>query len=230
MQDMVRVVVDAMGGDNAPGEIVKGAVEALNAREDIFIYLTGRKPVIEAELSKYTFPKERLEIVHTEEVIETAEPPVMAIRRKKDSSIVKGMNMVKQKEADAFVSAGSSGAILVGGQVIVGRIKGIERPPLAPLIPTEERSFSPDRLWGKRGCQTFPSGAVCKDRFHLHGKCYGSQKSESRAGQHRCGRGKGQCTCKRDVSTCSKNVKSINFIGSVEARDIPQGVCGCDRL
>ena len=73
MQDMVRVVVDAMGGDNAPGEIVKGAVEALNAREDIFIYLTGRKPVIEAELSKYTFPKERLEIVHTEEVIETAE-------------------------------------------------------------------------------------------------------------------------------------------------------------
>ena len=85
MQDMVRVVVDAMGGDNAPGEIVKGAVEALNAREDIFIYLTGRKPVIEAELSKYTFPKERLEIVHTEEVIETAEPPVMAIRRKKDS-------------------------------------------------------------------------------------------------------------------------------------------------
>ena len=137
MQDMVRVVVDAMGGDNAPGEIVKGAVEALNAREDIFIYLTGRKPVIEAELSKYTFPKERLEIVHTEEVIETAEPPVMAIRRKKDSSIVKGMNMVKQKEADAFVSAGSSGAILVGGQVIVGRIKGIERPPLAPLIPTK---------------------------------------------------------------------------------------------
>ena len=93
MQDMVRVVVDAMGGDNAPGEIVKGAVEALNAREDIFIYLTGRKPVIEAELSKYTFPKERLEIVHTEEVIETAEPPVMAIRRKKDSSIVKGMNI-----------------------------------------------------------------------------------------------------------------------------------------
>ena len=138
MQDIVKVVVDAMGGDNAPGEIVKGAVEALNAREDIFVYLTGRKPVIEKELSKYTFPKDRLEIVHAEEVIETAEPPVMAIRRKKDSSIVKGMNMVKQKEADAFVSAGSTGAVLVGGQVLVGRIKGIERPPLAPLIPTKD--------------------------------------------------------------------------------------------
>ena len=87
----MKIIVDAMGGDNAPGEIVKGAIEALNARKDIFIYLTGRKPDIEAELSKYTFPRERLEIVHTEEVIETAEPPVMAIRRKKDSSIVKGM-------------------------------------------------------------------------------------------------------------------------------------------
>ena len=138
MQDLVKVVVDAMGGDNAPEEIVKGAVEAVNRQEDIFVYLTGRKADIEGELRKYTFPKERVEIVHAEEVIETAEPPVMAIRKKKDSSIVVGMNMVKRGEADAFVSSGSSGAILVGGQLIVGRIKGIERPPLAPLIPTKD--------------------------------------------------------------------------------------------
>lgn len=85
----------------------------------------------------YTYPKEQIEIVDAPEVIEMAEPPVLAIRRKKQSSIVVGMNMVKNKEADAFVSAGSSGAVLVGGQVIVGRIKGIQRPPLAPLIPTE---------------------------------------------------------------------------------------------
>lgn len=138
MQDLVKVVVDAMGGDNAPEEIVKGAIEAVNEREDIFIYLAGKKEVIEKELTNYTFPKDRVEIVHAEEVIETAEPPVMAIRRKKDSSIVVGMNMVKRGEADAFVSSGSSGAILVGGQLIVGRIKGIERPPLAPLIPTKD--------------------------------------------------------------------------------------------
>ena len=80
--------------------------------------------------------KRQIEIIPASEVIETAEPPVMAIRRKKDSSIVVAMNLVKKGEADAFVSAGSSGAILVGGQVIVGRIKGVERPPLAPLIPT----------------------------------------------------------------------------------------------
>ena len=87
-----------------------------------------------AELQKYTYDKNRLEVVNTTEVIETAEPPVNAIRRKKDSSIVVGMKMVKEGKADAFVSAGSSGAILVGGQVIVGRIKVVERPPLASLI------------------------------------------------------------------------------------------------
>ena len=137
MQEITRVVLDAMGGDHAPAEMVKGAIDAVNMRDDIVVILTGQKDVIEDELKKYTYPAERIEIVNAEEVIETAEPPVMAIRKKKNSSIVVGMNMIKNKEADAFVSAGSSGAILVGGQVIVGRIKGVERPPLAPLIPTE---------------------------------------------------------------------------------------------
>ena len=95
-------------------------------------------PHLLEDITKQDYPAEQIEVIHAEEVIETAEPPVNAIRKKKQSSIVVGMNMVKQKEADAFVSAGSSGAILVGGQVIVGRIKGIERPPLAPLIPTEK--------------------------------------------------------------------------------------------
>ena len=135
---ITKVALDAMGGDNAPGEIVKGAVDAVVARPDIKVFLVGQQETVKQELAKYTFPAEQIEVVHAEEVIETAEPPVNAIRKKKQSSIVIGMNMVKQKEADAFVSAGSSGAILVGGQVIVGRIKGIQRPPLAPLIPTEK--------------------------------------------------------------------------------------------
>ena len=136
MSDITKVALDAMGGDHAPAEMVKGAVEAVNKREDIKILLTGQKELLRNALSEYTYPKERIEIIPASEVIETAEPPVMAIRRKKDSSIVVAMNLVKKGEADAFVSAGSSGAILVGGQVIVGRIKGVERPPLAPLIPT----------------------------------------------------------------------------------------------
>lgn len=138
MQDVTKIAVDAMGGDNAPGEIVKGAVDAVLGREDIKVFLVGQEDVVKEELEKYNYPKEQIEVIHAEEVIETAEPPVNAVRKKKQSSIVIGMNLVKQKEVDAFVSAGSSGAILVGGQVIVGRIKGIERPPLAPLIPTEK--------------------------------------------------------------------------------------------
>ena len=138
MEEMVRVAVDAMGGDHAPGELVKGAVDAVTMRKGILVLLVGQTAVIQEELAKYTYPKEQISIVEAPEVIETAEPPVMAIRRKKKSSIVVGMNLVKQGEADAFVSAGSSGAVLVGGQVIVGRIRGVERPPLAPLIPTEK--------------------------------------------------------------------------------------------
>ena len=138
MAEFVNVAVDAMGGDNAPVETVKGAIEAINADKRVKVFLVGREAVIREELKKYTYDAEQLEIVHTEEVIETAEPPVMAIRKKKDSSIVKSMYMVKEGTCDALVSAGSTGAVLVGGQVIVGRIKGVERPPLAPLIPTEK--------------------------------------------------------------------------------------------
>lgn len=138
MQDITRVALDAMGGDNAPHEIVKGAVDAVSSRKDIKVFLVGKEDVVKEELAKYSYPAEQIEVVHAEEVIEMAEPPVIAIRKKKQSSMVVGMNMVKQNQADAFISAGSSGAILVGGQLIVGRIKGIRRPPLAPLIPTED--------------------------------------------------------------------------------------------
>ena len=115
MAEYVNVAVDAMGGDNAPAEIVKGAVEAVNADKRVKVFLVGKEPVIREELKAYSYDAEQLEVVHAEEVIETAEPPVMAIRRKKDSSIVKAMYMVKNGECDAFVSAGSTGAVLVGG-------------------------------------------------------------------------------------------------------------------
>ena len=138
MSEITKVVLDAMGGDNAPKEMVKGAVEAVSKEAGLKVILVGREEEITSELSSYNYKKEQIEVVNATEVIETAEPPVNAIRRKKDSSIVVGMKMVKKGEADAFVSAGSSGAILVGGQTIVGRLKGVERPPLAPLIPTEK--------------------------------------------------------------------------------------------
>ena len=135
---MIKVAVDAMGGDHAPGEVVKGAIDAVSQRADIQVLLVGKADLVKKELAKQGYPKKQVQVIPASEVIETEEPPVNAIRRKKDSSIVVGMNLVKAGEADAFVSAGSSGAMLVGGQVIVGRLKGVERPPFGALIPTEK--------------------------------------------------------------------------------------------
>lgn len=224
MQDLVKVVVDAMGGDNAPEEIVKGAVEAVNQREDIFVYLVGRKAEVEQQLQRYTFPKERIEVVHAEEVIETAEPPVMAIRKKKDSSLVVGMNMVKRGEADAFVSSGSSGAVLVGGQLIVGRIRGIERPPLAPLIPTKDGVA----LLIDCGANV-DARASHLVQFAKMGSIYMENVvgiKNPRVGIVNIGaeEEKGNALVKETMPLL-KACKDINFIGSVEARDIPAGVC-----
>ena len=132
------VALDCMGGDYAPKEMVKGAVEAVNERNDIFVKLVGVESAINQELAKYKFDKSLIEVVNATEIIETGEPPVAAIRKKKDSSLVKCLYMVKRGEADAMVSAGSTGANLVGGHIIIGRMKGVERPPLAPLIPTKD--------------------------------------------------------------------------------------------
>ena len=137
MIEKVNVVVDAMGGDYAPFETVKGAIEAVSEKENLIVTLVGRESVIREELAKYEYASDRIEVVHAEDVITNDEAPVLAIRRKKESSIVVGLNLLKAQKADAFVSAGSTGAVLVGAQLIAGRIKGVERPPLAPLLPTK---------------------------------------------------------------------------------------------
>lgn len=222
MQELMTVAVDAMGGDNAPGEIVKGAVEAANMRDDIHVVLVGQQDVIAEELKKYTYDEKRVEIHNAEEVIETAEHPVMAIRRKKDSSIVVGMNMVKHKEADAFVSAGSSGAILVGGQTIVGRIKGIERPPLAPLIPTETGVS----LLIDCGANV-DARASHLLQFAQMGSIYmenvvGIKNPKVAIVNIGAEEEKGNALVKETMPLL-KECKTINFVGSIEAREIPHG-------
>ena len=223
MAEMVNVAVDAMGGDNAPLEIVKGAIEAINEDKRVKVFLVGRETAIRDELKKYTYDAAQLEIVHTEEVIETAEPPVMAIRRKKDSSIVKSMNMVKEGVCDALVSAGSTGAVLVGGQVIVGRIKGVERPPLAPLIPTEK---------GVSLLLDCGANVDARSSHLVQFAKMGSVYMESVMGVKNPKVGivnigaeeeKGNALVK-ETFPLLKNCPEINFIGSVEARDIPAGV------
>ena len=222
MSDITRVALDAMGGDNAPAGIVQGAVEAVREREDIKILLTGQEDLLKKTLSEYTYPQEQIEVVHASEVIETAEPPVMAIRRKKDSSIVVAMNLVKKGQADAFVSAGSSGAILVGGQVLVGRITGVERPPLAPLIPTAKGvsllidcganvDARPSHL-----VQFARMGSIYME--HIMGKKNPTVGIVNIGAEEE----KGNALVK-ETFPLLKACEDIRFVGSVEARDIPSG-------
>lgn len=223
MSEITRVALDAMGGDNAPVETVKGAVQAVQQRKDIQILLTGREDVIKSELAKYKYPGEQIRIVNATEVIETAEPPVKAIRGKKDSSIVVAMKMVKNGEADAFVSAGSTGAVLVGGQVLVGRIKGVERPPLAPLFPT---------LKGMSLLIDCGANVDARPSHLVQFARMGSIYMESVVGKKNPTVGivnigaeeeKGNALVK-ETFPLLKACKDINFIGSVEARDIPYGM------
>ncbi len=217
-----KVVLDAMGGDYAPAEPVKGAVDAVCARGDITVILVGQEDVVRAELSKYQYPSGQIRVVHAEEVIETAEPPVAAIRTKKQSSIVVGMNLVKKKEADAFVSAGSSGAVLVGGQGIVGRIRGIERPPLAPLIPTEKGvSLLIDC---GANVDARPSHLV---QFAKMGSVYvehvlGVKRPRVAIVNIGAEEEKGNALVK-ETFPLLKECADINFVGSIEAREIPRG-------
>lgn len=222
MEEMIKVAVDAMGGDHAPAEIVKGTVAAVKLRQDIKVYLIGREEIVKEELAKHSYQGSQIEIIHAPEVIETAEPPVLAIRKKKQSSIVVGMNMVKEKKADAIVSAGSSGAILVGGQVIVGRIKGVERPPLAPLIPT------------KKGVSLLVDCGANVDARSSHlvqfakmGSIYmenvlGIENPKVAIVNIGAEEEKGNALVK-ETFPLLKNCPDINFVGSIEARDIPGG-------
>lgn len=206
----------------APAEVVKGAVDAVKARDDIKVFLVGQKDSVQAELEKYTYPSEQIELIDAPEVIEMAEPPVIAIRRKRQSSIVVGMNMVKQKEADAFVSAGSSGAVLVGGQVIVGRIKGIQRPPLAPLIPTEKGiSLLIDcganvDARAEHLVQFAKMGSIYME--HVVGRKNPKVAIVNIGAEEE----KGNALVKETIPLL-KECDDINFVGSIEARDIPKG-------
>lgn len=223
MAEYVKVALDAMGGDNAPVEIIKGGVDAINENEKVKVFFVGQEDVIKKELAKYTYNAEQAEIVNATEIIETAEPPVMAIRKKKDSSIVKALTMVREGVCDAYVSAGSTGATLVGGQVIVGRLKGVERPALAPLIPTETGvsllidcganvDAKPSQL-----VQYAKIGSVYMENI------MGIKNPKVGIVNNGAEEEKGNALVK-ETFPLLKNCPEINFVGSVEARDIPKGV------
>jgi glycerol-3-phosphate acyltransferase PlsX len=221
-----------MGGDNAPGEIVKGAVQAVSERKDIQVILVGIEDRIREELAMLTYPEDQVLVQHASEIIETAEHPANAIRRKKDSSIVVAMKMVKEGKADAIVSAGNSGAILVGGQTIVGRIRGVERPPFGALIPTGNGVS----LLLDCGASVDPRPSMMV-QFARMGSIYMEHVigiSRPRVGIVNNGaeEEKGNALVK-ETFPLLKACKDINFTGSIEAREIPHGgadVIVCDAF
>jgi len=198
-------------------------VQAVLSDKHIVVYLVGKEEEVHAQLSKYSYPEQQIIVVNATEVIETAEPPVLAIRKKKDSSLVKALYLVKDGVCDAYVSAGSTGATLVGGQILIGRLKGVERPPLAPLIPTEK---GPALLIDcGANVDARPSMLV---QFAKMGSVYMKHIcgiANPRVGIVNIGaeEEKGNQLVK-ETFPMLKNCPDINFIGSIEARDIPAGM------
>lgn len=227
MNHKVVVALDAMGGDYAPVETVRGAVEAVAEHPEIKVILVGKEDAIREELGKYNYLDDNIEVKNATEIIDMGEVPTKAVREKKDSSLVVAMNLVRNDDADAVVSAGSTGAILVGGQLVVGRIKGIKRPALAPFLPTR-KGFS----------LLIDCGANVDARpehllqFAQMGSVYFENvmgKKNPTVGIVNIGteEEKGNQLVK-ETYPLLKECRDINFIGSVEAREIASG--GCDIL
>ncbi len=132
---MVKIAIDAMGGDFAPEQQTLGAVRALNADKELYVILCGDEPQIRKILDGCRYDAARLEIVHTTEVIDMNEVPTKAVKTKKDSSTVVAFRLLKEGKADGLVSSGSTGAVLTAGVLLLGRLKGVSRPALCPIVP-----------------------------------------------------------------------------------------------
>ena len=221
---MLKIIVDAMGGDNAPAEIVKGALDAVKERSDFKLVLTGDEDLVNRELDKYTFDASRVEVVACTQVITNDDVPTQAVRAKRDSSLVVGLNLLKNDaEAGGFVSAGSTGAVLTGGIMFVGRLKGVMRPALCPGIPNVRGEIT---LLCDCG-----ANAECKPaylaQFGVMASAYAKAAygvREPRVGLLTNGteEHKGD-PLHQEAHQLLKETKGIRFAGNVEGRDIMYG-------
>ena len=217
----MRIIVDGMGGDNAPESTVKGAVEA--AREyGVEIIIAGPEKLISAELEKHQYPAGKIQILEAAEVISNEDNPAVAIRRKKNSSLVVGMQALADGKGEGFISAGNTGALLAGGLFIVKRIEGIDRAALTVLYPT------------LKGASLLVDAGANMDtkpeylsQFALMGSIYMEEVmgiDSPRVGLVNVGteESKGNQLTKDSFKLLSE--MNLNFIGNIEARDLPEGV------
>ncbi|KEI98416.1 phosphate acyltransferase PlsX [Clostridium botulinum] len=223
------IAVDGMGGDFAPELVVEGCIQAVKEYEGIHIIITGKKELIKNELDKREYNGNKIEILNAEEVISTNEAPVKAIRRKKDSSMVKALELVKEGKAQAVISAGSTGALMAGATFVLGRIKGINRVCLAPLLPGAKAPFMIADAGANVDCK-----AEYLVQFAMMGKVY----FESVLGVKSPTVGLVNIGAEEEkgnelTKAAYKLLKDtdFDFIGNIEPRDIPRGevnIAVCD--
>jgi glycerol-3-phosphate acyltransferase PlsX len=232
MTATIRVALDAMGGDNAPGEIVAGAVQA--AREfDMGVYLVGREDAIKAELAKHDTNGLDLPILHTDEVIEMGEHPANAVRRKKKASMNLALELVRDGQALGAVSAGNSGAMLAASLFTLKRLPGVERPALGGVFPTRTGACLIIDMGANTDCkpeyllQFALMGSIYMERiFHIT-----SPRVGLLANGEEEGKGNQQVVDTYSLLKADASILNLNFIGNVEGRDIPAGntdVIVCD--
>jgi len=225
----MNIVVDIFGGDNAPQAIIEGCVQALEQHQDIHLILTGDQAIIENSLKAFSYDTNRVQIIHAPDCIGCDEAPTSAIKKKKNSSLVKALECVSNGQAECLVSAGSTGAVLAGATLIVRRQKGIKRPALAPVLPT------------RTGCVLLidcGANVDCKpsylQQFAVMGSAYMQHMFDlpsPRVGLLNNGaeKEKGNDLTKRAYPLLEQT--PVNFVGNCEARDILSGqydVIVCD--
>ena len=215
----MKVVVDTFGADKGVDVLVKGSIDALSVRNDFSIVLTGDEETIKSALSHFDYDKNRVDIVHTTEIISNDESPTIAIKTKKDSSLVRALEITKaDSDVVGMVSAGSTGAVLAGGIFKIGRIKGVLRPALCPLMPTAT---------GGRVCVVDCGANMdCKSEYLVQFAIMGSEYMKTVMGIERPRvalvsvgvEDKKGNELNHDVFNKLKNIPSINFVGNMEAR------------
>ncbi len=216
----MRIIIDAMGGDHAPFAPVAAAAKA-TLEYDATMVLVGKPDVINAELAKHKYNKDKIEIVEANELITNYEDPAKAVRVKKDASVVVAANLLRKGQGDAMLSMGNTGALLAAGLLIVGRIKGVKRPAIATLLPTKEGPKMLTDAGANTNCK--PENLV---QFAIMGEIYmrkimGIEKPRVALLSNGEEEGKGNDLVKETYPLMKK--QDFNYIGNAEGRDVMYG-------
>lgn len=218
----MKIAVDAMGGDFAPLETVKGAIQALEEIENLSIILVGKKEEIEKELHKYSYNKERISIVDAREVIEMDDDPISAIKLKKDSSMNRTLELVKSGEAKASVSAGNTGALISSSQLKLRRIKGVLRPAITTIFPSKKGDIVLMDVGANSDCRSDFINQFATMGSVYYEEMFGTKNPKVGLLNIGSEEGKGNEITRESYNLLKEN-KKINFVGNIESREMMDG-------